>query len=105
MLIVTASANIVDKVVKELGKTISVTQRNRAIQVLEKVIQTYTTDERREFFSQLPAAIQPSVNPIINTSAVEAMRTSVTIALVFSIICLNLAFFIPKRSKTTNVQV
>lgn len=104
VLIVTASANIVDKVVKELGKTINVTQRNRAIQVLEKVIQTYTTDERREFFAQLPAAIQPSLNPIINTSAVEAMRTSVAIALIFSILCLILAFFIPKRSKTANVQ-
>ena len=104
ILIVTASANIVDKVVTELGKTITSAQRTRAIQVLEKVIQTYTTDERRAFFSQLPAAIQPSLNPIINTSAVEAMRTSVAIALIFSIICLISAFFIPQRSQTANVE-
>ncbi|OKH33982.1 MFS transporter [[Phormidium ambiguum] IAM M-71] len=104
VLIVTASANIVDKVVTELGKTITSAQRTRAIQVLEKVIQTYTSDERREFFSQLPAAIQPSLNPIINSSAVEAMRTSVTIAFIFSILCLISAFFIPKRYTTIHLK-
>ena len=72
--------------------------------VLEKVIQTYTSDERREFFSQLPAVIQPSLNPIINSSAVDAMRTSVAIALIFSILCLISAFFIPKRYTSIHLE-
>ncbi|WP_290888886.1 MFS transporter [Fischerella sp.] len=65
---------------------------------LERVIQTYSREERKEFINNLPTVIQPYLDPILNTSAVEAMRTAVLLGLVFSLACLFLAFFLPKQS-------
>jgi hypothetical protein len=98
VLIATASAKIVDQAIAEFGQTVTPAERDRAIATLERVIQTYTRQERREFFGQLPAAIQPSLDPILNTAAVEAMQVAVLLALGFSLICLLSAVFLPKRS-------
>jgi MFS family permease len=97
-LISTASMKIVDQAITQLGKVVSLAQRQEAINRLERVIQTYSREERREFFGNLPAVIQPSLDKILDVSAVEAMQTAVWLGLIFSLACLLLSFFLPKRS-------
>ncbi|WP_026732757.1 MFS transporter [Fischerella sp. PCC 9605] len=98
VLIGTASIKIVDQAIAQLGQTVSPEQRQKAIATLERVVQTYSREERKEFINNLPTVIQPSLDTILNTSAVEAMRTAVLLGLVFSLACLFLAFFLPKQS-------
>jgi|GEM_PF-658194 len=100
-LIATASIRIVDKAVATLGTTVSLEQRQQAIATLTRVIQTYTRDERREFFRNLPEVIQPSLNPILSSATIEAMQIATLIALGFSFVCLITVFFLPKRPLTT----
>ena len=95
-LIATASIKIVNQVIAQLGQTVSREQRQQAIATLEHVIQTYSRKERKEFFSNLPSVIQPSLDTILNTSAVEGMRTAILVGLMFSLACLLSAFFIPQ---------
>lgn len=99
-LITTASVQIVDEAIATLGETVSPEQRQRAIAVLIRVIQTYTRDERREFFRNLPAAIQPSLHLILNHATIEAMQIATLIALGFSVVCLASVFFLPRRPVT-----
>ncbi|MEO1147358.1 MAG: MFS transporter [Cyanobacteria bacterium J06638_22] len=96
-LIATASIRIVDRAIATLGETVAPEQRQEAIATLTRVIQTYTRTERRDFFDHLPAAIQPSLNPILNAASIEAMQTATLIALGLSVLCLVSAFFLPRR--------
>ncbi|WP_341994745.1 MFS transporter [Chlorogloeopsis sp. ULAP02] len=97
VLIGTASIRIVDQAIAQLGKTVTIAQRNEAITKLEQVIQTYSRDEQQKFFSNLPNTIQPSLNTILNTSAIEAMQTALLYILALSVCCLLLSFFLPKH--------
>lgn len=97
-LIATASIKIVDQGIETLEKTVTPTQRAQAITRLVQVIQTYSREERKAFFGQLPAAIQPSLNTILNTAAIEAMQIAILVALVLSFLCLLSAVFLPKRA-------
>jgi MFS family permease len=99
-LIATTSIKIVDQVIEQLGRTISPAQRRTAIAVLEHVIQTSNREERADFLSKLPTTIQPSLDTILHTSTVGGMRTALFLGLVFSLLCLLSAFFIPKHSSS-----
>jgi MFS family permease len=98
VLVAAACVKIVDGAIAQLGQAVTPEQREQAIYRLSTVVQTYTQDERRTFFANLPAALQPSLYSILTTSTIDAMRIAILVTLAFSFLCLFLAFFIPKRS-------
>jgi MFS family permease len=97
VLITTASINIVDKAIASLGISASLAERSGAIATLQRVLQTYNRPERREFFSNLPEALQPNLRQIIDSSAIEAMQIAVLLGLAVSLLCLVMALWIPQR--------
>jgi MFS family permease len=99
VLITLASIRIVDGIIAELGQTVDATVRRNAIRTLQQAIQTFTRDERAALFAQLPEHIQPSLDVIFNTSAVEAMHITLAIILALSLVCLGLSFLLPKQAK------
>jgi MFS family permease len=99
ILIALASVRIVDSIIAELGQTVDTSVRRDAIRTLQTAIQTFTRDERAALFDQLPAQIQPSLEAILDTSAVEAMQITLAIILALSLLCLGLTFLLPKRAK------
>ena len=99
ILIALASVRIVDSLVAELGQTVDASTRRDAIRTLLTAIQTFTRDEQAELFAQLPDRIQPSLNTILDSSAVEAMQITLSIILALSLLCLGLSFLLPKRAK------
>lgn len=102
VLVTIVSIKIVDEAIAILGQSVTPAQRAQAISKLQQVIQTFTGDERKEFFKGLPAAIQPSFDTIVRTSAVEGMRAAVLVILGLSVICLLISFSLPRsmqRSK------
>ena len=88
-----------DSLVAELGQTVDASTRRDAIRTLLTAIQTFTRDEQAELFAQLPDRIQPSLNTILDSSAVEAMQITLSIILALSLLCLGLSFLLPKRAK------
>lgn len=98
-LIATASIRIVDQAIATLGTTVTDAQRQEAIATLTRIIQTYTRDERREFFQSLPNAIQPNLPVILDSSTLEAMQAATLIAFGFSVLCLGSAMLLPKRPR------
>jgi len=99
ILIALASIRIVDSIIAELGQTVDPSLRRDAIRTLLTAIQTFTRDERNALFDQLPEQIQPSLDAILDTSAVEAMQITLAIILALSLVCLGLSFLLPKRAK------
>jgi len=99
ILIALASARIVDSIIAELGQTIDTSVRRDAIRTLQTAIQTFTRDERDALFAQLPAQIQPSLDTILDASAVEAMQITLALILALSLLCLGLTFLLPKQAK------
>jgi MFS family permease len=99
ILIALASVRIVDSIIAELGQTVDASVRRDAIRTLQTAIQTFTRDERATLFDQLPAQIQPSLDVILDASAVEAMQITLAIILALSLLCLGLSFLLPKRAK------
>lgn len=98
VLISIASTRMVDKAIAELGRSVTVTQRSGAITTLQRVLQTYNRQERGEFFRGLPENIQPHLDAIIDSSAIEAMQVAVLLAIGFSIVCLVIALWVPRRN-------
>jgi MFS family permease len=99
ILIALASMRIVDGLIAELGQSVTPEARRDAISYLLTAIQTFTKDERAAVFAQLPATVQPALDGILDSSAVEAMRITLMIILVLSLVCLGLSFLLPKRVK------
>ena len=99
ILIALASVRIVDSLIAELGQNVDASVRRDAIRALLTAIQTFTRDEQAELFAQLPEQLQPSLDFILETSAVEAMQITLAIILALSLLCLGLSFLLPKRAK------
>ena len=97
VLIGLASVKIVDGVIAELDNTVDAATRRAAIAYLQRAIQTFTNDEMRALFAQLPDAVQPSLNDIIDTASIGAMRTTLSIILATSILCILLTARLPRR--------
>ncbi|MGF1459435.1 MAG: MFS transporter [Leptolyngbyaceae cyanobacterium] len=97
VLISLASVKIVDGVIAELGNDIDHTTRQSAISYLQRAIQTFTKDEMAELFAQLPDAVQPGLETIIDTSAIAAMKVTIMIILAFNLLCLLLTVRLPHR--------
>ncbi|MGL5082600.1 MAG: MFS transporter [Microcoleaceae cyanobacterium] len=96
LLISFTSKGIVDRVLAVLGQEFSPTQRQEAIIHLERIIQTYSEEARRAEFANLPDKVQPALENIIQTSAVDGIHGSLFVALSFAIICFLIATFLPK---------
>jgi len=97
ILISLASARIVDTVISELGTSVDSETRSFAIAYLQRAIQTFTQAEMQELFAQLPDAVQPLLESIIDSAAVEAMRMTLIIILGLMILCFIATFKLPKR--------
>jgi MFS family permease len=97
ILVSFTSVQIVDRILQSLGQTLSPAQRQAAISSLERVIQTYSRTERREFFlANVPAAVRPELRDIVNDAALAGMKTTLLVALALSLICFFLAAVLPK---------
>jgi MFS family permease len=96
VLVSLTSAQIIDRTLQALGKTVSPAQRQQAISTLERVLQTYSKEERQELFSQrIPAAVIPELRSIVEASTLAGIRTALLVALAFGCLCLLLATFLP----------
>lgn len=87
LLVGIASVKIVDKAIAELSTTVTLEQRSRAILLLEKVLQTFSRDERSQFWSTLPPQVQPFLNDILIDSAFESVRTMMLVIFGLSLVC------------------
>lgn len=97
VLIALGSVKIVDGVIAELDNTIDVDTRRSAIAYLQRAIQTFTNDEMRDLFAQLPEAVQPSLDAIIDAASIGAMKTTLLVILATNILCLLLTVRLPRR--------
>jgi MFS family permease len=96
-LVFFTAEGIVDGVVQELGKTLTLSQRSSLIAQLQEMIQTLSRVELRAFFSStVPPALLPTVRAISLESATAGLKVSLTLALMFTGLCLLLATTLPK---------
>lgn len=97
VLIGLASIKIVDGVIAELDNTVTADTRRAAIAYLQRAIQTFTNDEMRDLFAQLPDTVQPSLDAIIDTASIGAMKATLLIILAANLLCLLLTLRLPRR--------
>ncbi|HSM83244.1 MAG TPA: MFS transporter [Nodosilinea sp.] len=105
LLISLASVKIVDGIIAELGQSIDPEVRRTAVQSLQVAIQTLRRSDRRAIFADLPERIQPALNGILQTAAVEAMRSTLLIILALCLLCLGLSFLLPKTAKKLEAPI
>ncbi len=96
-LISFASRDIVDDIFKQMGQTLSVSDRNQLITQLQEMIQTLSQQEVKDVLvSKLPPSVVPLIHSISLEAATSGMQTSLLIALVFTAICFLLTTTLPK---------
>ncbi|PZU98740.1 MAG: hypothetical protein DCF32_19240 [Leptolyngbya sp.] len=61
--------------------------------------------DRRDLFNQLPESIQPALNGILQTAAIEAMQSTLLVILALCLLCLGLSFLLPKTVKTLEAPI
>ncbi|WP_084172864.1 MFS transporter [Phormidium tenue] len=105
LLISVASYKIVDGIVAELGQSVEPEVRRNAIRSLQVAIQTLRRSDRRDLFNQLPDSIQPALNGILQTAAIEAMQSTLLVILALCLLCLGLSFLLPKTVKTLEAPI
>ncbi len=105
VLVSVASYKIVDGIVAELGQSVEPEVRRNAIRSLQVAIQTLRRSERRDLFTQLPESIQPALNGILQTAAIEAMQSTLLLILALCLLCLGLSFLLPKTVKTLEAPI
>jgi uncharacterized protein YjeT (DUF2065 family) len=99
LLVGWASVKIVDGTIAELGQTLDPEVRRSAVRSLQVAIQTLRRSDRRAIFADLPERIQPALDSILKTAAVEAMQGTLLIILALCLLCLGLSFLLPKNAK------
>ena len=67
-----ASLKIVDGILAELGQTVTPEVRRNSIRTLQVAIQTLRRSDRQALFAQLPDAVQPALEGILQTAVVQA---------------------------------
>lgn len=105
MLVGLASLKIVDGILAELGQTVTPEVRRSSIRALRVAIQTLRRSDRQALFAQLPDAVQPALEGILQTAAVQAMETTLLVALGLCLLCLGLSFLLPKTVKTLEAPI
>lgn len=98
ILITSASAGVVDRVLQVMGMNLSATQRQDAIASLQRMIQTFSKEERRTAIAQvLPESVMEKLPAIAQLAAAEGLRTALLVAIVVSLICFLLSTQLPKQ--------
>ncbi|HIK43625.1 MAG TPA: MFS transporter [Leptolyngbyaceae cyanobacterium M65_K2018_010] len=105
LLVGLASVRIVDGIIAELGQSVDAEVRRQAIRSLQVAIQTLRRSDRRAIFASLPDRIQPALDNILQTSAIEAMRDTLLLALVLCLFCLGLSCLLPKTAKKLEAPI
>ncbi|MGF1520418.1 MAG: MFS transporter [Nodosilinea sp.] len=105
LLVSLASVKIVDGILAELGQTLDPEVRRSAVRALQVAIQTLRRSDRRAIFADLPERIQPALDSILQTAAVEAMRSTLLIILALCLLCLGLSFLLPKNAKKLEAPI
>jgi MFS family permease len=105
LLISLASLKIVDGIIAELGQVVEPEVRRNAIRTLQVAIQTLRRDERRTLFAELPERIQPHLDTILRTSAIDAMQSTLLIIFALCLLCLGLSFLLPKTAKKLEAPI
>jgi len=101
LLITLASVKIVDKVITELAADVTPEQRVQGIQQIQQVIQTFSREERREFWNQLPAQIRPALDGILNAAAFESTQLVILVIFGLSILCYWVAVWFTRSRPTS----
>ncbi len=98
ILVTSAAAGVVDRVVKKMEVSLSVTQRQDAISTLQEMIQTFSKEERRTAIAKiLPDSVMEQLPAISRSAAAEGLQTALLIAIIVSIICFLLSTQLPKQ--------
>ncbi|MBE9157407.1 MFS transporter [Nodosilinea sp. LEGE 06152] len=105
LLVSSASYKIVDGIVAELGQSVDPAVRRNAVRSLQVAIQTLRRSDRRDLFTQLPDSVQPALNGILQTAAIEAMQSTLLVILALCLLCLGLSFLLPKTVKTIEAPI
>lgn len=98
ILITSASAGVVDRVLQVMGVNLSATQRQDAIASLQRMIQTFSKEERRTAIAKvLPEPVMEKLPSIAQLAAAEGLRTALFVAILVSLICFLLSTQLPKQ--------
>jgi len=105
VLVSLAAHKIVDGILTELGQSVDPEVRRQAIRSLQVSIQTLRRSDRRALFAQLPESIQPALEGILQTAAIQAMQSTLLVILGLCLLCLGLSFLLPKTVKTLEAPI
>lgn len=97
VLIAVISTNIVSQVADGIGQSLSAVERQTAINQLQRVIQTFSAEDRQAFFQALPPSVSAQVRAVVPIAAAQGMRISLAALLAVAILGLSLSFALPKR--------
>jgi MFS family permease len=98
ILITAASTGVVNRVVQLMGVNLSDSQRQDAISTLQRMVQTFSKEERRAALAKvLPEPVMAQLPSISRFAAVEGMRTALLVAIGMSVIALVLSTQLPKQ--------
>lgn len=93
-----AAAGVVDRGMQIMGTNLSSQQRQAAIASLQRIVQTFSKEERRTAFAEMmPQPVLEQLPTISRLAAIEGMRTALVIAVVVSLVCFLLATQLPKQ--------
>ncbi len=105
LLVGLASFKIVDGILAELGQSVDPAVRRNAIRSLQVALQTLRRSDRQALFDQLPDSIQPALDSILQTAAIEAMQIMLLVTVALCLLCLGLSFLLPKTVKTLEAPI
>ncbi|HIK40566.1 MFS transporter [Thermoleptolyngbya sp. M55_K2018_002] len=98
ILITSASIDVVDQVAQLMGLSLSSEQRLNAITALQRMVQTFSKQERREALARvLPEPVMAQLPEVARLAAVEGMKIALLVAIAVSVVCLLLSTQLPKR--------
>ncbi|GAB4138635.1 MAG: MFS transporter [Cyanobacteria bacterium J069] len=100
ILVTSASAGVVDQVVQLMGVSFSSEQRQNAISTLQRMVQTFSKQERRDALAKvLPESVMAQLPEVARLAAVEGMHIALLVALAVGVVCLLLSTQLPKRGR------
>lgn len=96
-LIFSASRDIVDSILHQMGSTVAPAERSFLIAELQEMIQTLSREEvKTALLNKLPSSMTALLRPISLDAATAGMQTSLVFALAFTGLCFLLATTLPK---------
>lgn len=99
-LITAISAGVVDRVVQLMGANLSSSQRREAISALQRMVQTFSKEERRAALAKaLPESVMVQLPAIARSATVDGMKIALMTAIVISVICFLLSTQLPKQAR------